>query len=101
MPTKNKNNNLLVSNMVFAWIAVIAVAILLIPLIAMQFSTSVNWSPSDFIIMGLIMFITGSVFVLLARSFPKYKLLVGVLVALAFIYIWVELAVGIFFHFGS
>jgi hypothetical protein len=101
MAIKTKSNDILASNTVFAWIAVIAIAVLLLPLIAMQFSNSVNWTSSDFAVAGGLIFITGSIFVLLARLFPKYSLIIGILVALVFLYAWAELAVGIFFHLGS
>ncbi|MFU8895736.1 MAG: hypothetical protein ACNA8J_05065 [Gammaproteobacteria bacterium] len=44
----------------------------------------------------------GSLFVLLARKMPrKYRWVVGGLVAAAFLYLWAELAVGVFTNLGS
>lgn len=73
-------------------------ALLLIPLIAMQFSNDVDWKISDFTIMGVLLLGTGLLceFVLRkVRSFKGRMLLCGA-VLLAFLLIWAELAVGIF-----
>jgi hypothetical protein len=87
---------------VFAWIALATGAILLIPLIAMRFTTDVNWDATDFIVMGVLLFGTGSSFVLVARRMPrKYRLLIGGMFLVGFLYLWAELAVGIFTGWGS
>jgi len=89
-------------NSLFAWIALATGCVLLIPLIAMQLTTAVRWGPVDFLVMGALIFGTGSLFVLAARRLArKYWLPVGVLLALAFLYAWAELAVGIFANLGS
>lgn len=72
--------------------------ILLIPLIAMQFTSEVDWSPFDFLVMGALLLGTGLTCELIMRTVKKtaYRLAIvaGILVAL--ILIWMELAVGIF-----
>ncbi|NNF39727.1 MAG: hypothetical protein HKN64_00010 [Woeseiaceae bacterium] len=89
-------------NSVFIWIALATGAVLLIPLIAMQFTTEVNWDRSDFIVMGSLLFGTASLFVLVGRRVPrKRRALIGSLFIAAFLYIWAELAVGIFTNLGS
>ena len=89
-------------NRVFAWIALVTVLILLIPLIAMQFTRQVNWTLSDFIVMGTLLFGTGSMFVLTARRInKKYRFAVGVAFAIALLWLWAELAVGVFTNWGS
>ena len=89
-------------NIVFFWIAAAAVAVLLVPLIAMQLTQAVKWSASDFAMMGLLLFGFGSVFVLLARPVPRqWRALVGILCALVFLCVWAELAVGVFTDLGS
>ena len=89
-------------NSVFAWIALAACVLLLIPLGAMQFTAAVSWGIADFVVMGTLLFAAGSAFVLAARRVsPKHRLLVGVLVVAAFLYIWAELAVGVLTGLGS
>lgn len=72
--------------------------LLLIPLTAMQFSTEVNWSLFDFVIMGVLLLALGfSIrFIRNKKSALKYPLLMIVGVVVLFFLIWAELAVGIF-----
>ena len=89
-------------NGVFAWIALATGIVLLIPLIAMHFTSEVNWDPSDFLVMGALLFGTGSTFVLIARKVPrKYWILVAITCVVALLYVWAELAVGVFTDIGS
>ncbi len=77
----------------------ISVAILLlIPFIAMQFTKEVNWSGSDFILMGLLLASTGFICEFLSRKIidQKIKIAAIVVIIVLFLLIWVELAVGIF-----
>lgn len=78
-------------------LSVIAV-ILLIPLIAMQFTSEVDWNIMDFIIMGALLLVVGLSFELILRKVKskRNRLILCGLVLLAFFLIWVELAVGIF-----
>lgn len=72
--------------------------LLLIPLLAMQFTGEVDWSAGDFLIMGLLLFGLGlGIDVLLScvRS-PQQRMLFLVLLILSFLLLWAELAVGIF-----
>ncbi|MEO6513140.1 MAG: hypothetical protein ABIR37_00490 [Candidatus Saccharimonadales bacterium] len=77
------------------------VGILLIPLIAMQFSNEVKWSASDFVIMGTLVFGTGLLLDLVIKRAGKYRAIAAIVVAILFVWIWAELAVGIFTHWGS
>ena len=72
--------------------------ILLIPLIAMQLTNEVNWSVFDFIIMGAMLTITGLLGEIIFKKVKKYKhrVVLYVVVAIIFLLIWAELAVGIF-----
>lgn len=89
-------------NSVFAWIAMATCALLLIPFVAMRFTTAVDWSGGDFATMGTLLFSAGSVFVLVARRVsPRRRWVVGILVAAALLYVWAELAVGVFTNLGS
>ncbi|HET8808676.1 MAG TPA: hypothetical protein VFM65_00235 [Flavobacteriaceae bacterium] len=75
------------------------VAILLfIPLIAMQFTEEVNWNLFDFIVMGILLLGTGLLCELVMRKVKKseYRIAICAGILIAFFFIWVELAVGIF-----
>jgi hypothetical protein len=92
-----KVNHMMLKNSVFIRIALATGAILLIPLVAMQFTTEVNWDGADFIVMGSLLFGIASLFVLAARRAPrKHRLLIGGMFIAAFLYLWAELAVGVF-----
>ena len=99
---KQKTNAVMFQNRVFLWIALAAGAILLIPLIAMQFTTEVTWDTTDFIVMGSLLFGSAALFVLAARRVPRgRRVLIGIMFIAAFLYVWAELAVGVFFNQGS
>lgn len=71
---------------------------MLIPLIAMQFTNEVDWSISDFVIMGILLSGTGFLFELVLRKVntSRGRVMLCATVLLVFLLIWVELAVGIF-----
>ena len=75
-----------------------AAALLSMPLIAMQFTTDVDWTASDFIIMGILLLGTGLLCEFVLRKFKKtsQRIIICGAVLLAFALIWAELAVGIF-----
>ena len=91
-----KRNDIILQNKIFLWIAAATGIILSIPLITMQFTSEVKWTLSDFIIMGILLFGTGFVFVHVARvTARKYRILIGTVFLAALLLIWVHLAVGI------
>ncbi len=97
-----KSKDAIMRNSVFVWIALATGLILLIPWIAMRFSADVNWDKIDFIVMGFLLFSAGSMFVLVARRFPRRRrVVIGTMFVAAFLYVWAELAVGIFTNLGS
>jgi len=84
------------------WIASTACVLFAIPLVAMQFTTEVNWNGTDFIVWSLLLLVAGSIGILVTSKLPRSKWLgAGVLITLVFVYIWAELAVGIFTNIGS
>lgn len=96
-----KKKDIFAQNRIFIWIATATVVILLIPFTAMQFSNEVVWTLSDFIVAGVLLFGAGSLFILTARRIKKYRFAMGVLFLTALLYVWAELAVGIFTNLGS
>jgi peptidoglycan/LPS O-acetylase OafA/YrhL len=99
---KRKTNDLVVRNSIFFWIALAVVAVLLIPFFAMQFTNEVNWTKADFIVMGSLLFGMASLFVFVARKSPRrHRTLIAVIFLAVFVYVWAELAVGVFTNLGS
>jgi hypothetical protein len=81
-----------------------AVAILiLLPLVAMQFSSEVNWTASDFIFAAAMFGIAGGTFELAVRASGSRAYRAGAAIALltAFLTIWINLAVGIIGNEGN
>ncbi len=79
-------------------IVLIVAGLLLIPFIGMQFSSNINWSGLDFLIMGILLLGTGLLIDLALRKIPDVKNLIivcGIVLAVFFL-VWAELAVGIF-----
>jgi len=72
--------------------------LLLIPLIAMQFTDEVNWNLFDFIIAGTLLIGTGLIIELVLRKTKKikYRIIIVAALLIVFLLIWAELAVGIF-----
>lgn len=77
-------------------VALATVLLLLIPLVAMQFTKEVVWTLSDFICAGILLFGAGLTYMLVARmgSTSSYRLGAGVAVAAGLLLIWGNLAVG-------
>jgi hypothetical protein len=97
-----KMNDVVARNSIFLWIALATAVILLIPLVAMQFTVDVRWNVTDFIVMGALLFGMASLFVLAARKTArKHRVLIGAIFLAASLYVWAELAVGIFTNLGS
>ena len=75
-----------------------AIAILLIPLIAMNFTNDVNWKIFDFLIAGILLIGTGLTLEFILRKIKtlRYRILFGIALFVVLFLIWAELAVGIF-----
>ena len=80
--------------LIFSGIAIL----LLIPLIAMQFTHEVDWSMADFVIMGILLSAIGILCELILRKVRsiKIRILLCGAILFGFFLIWAELAVGIF-----
>ncbi|MFC0131857.1 hypothetical protein [Massilia eurypsychrophila] len=75
-----------------------AAAVLLVPLIAMQFTREVVWTPMDFVAAAVLLIGAGLMYLLPARLLRTTgsRIALGVVVAIALVLVWAELAVGIF-----
>ncbi|PRB01088.1 hypothetical protein CQ046_16620 [Chryseobacterium sp. MYb7] len=73
-------------------------ALLSIPLVGNLISKEVNWSASDFLIAGALLFTTAFLINLVRTRIKKryQRILISVFILLALALIWLELAVGIF-----
>lgn len=89
MLTQNRRLLTIVGTIVF---------ILLAPLIAMQFTTEVKWTPFDFIVAGTLLAIAGLAIEFTIRKVmnSRYRLAICLAILAVFLLTWVELAVGIF-----
>lgn len=75
-----------------------AAGLLLIPAIAMQLTSEVDWGPEDFITIGVMLALACGAFELtmrLTQSSAK-RGLAGIAIVGIFLLVWVELATGIF-----
>ncbi len=74
----------------------IPVLLLMLPAVAMQFTSEVNWTASDFIFAALLFGIVGLAFELIVRTSDSlaYRFGAGLAVVTAFLTVWVNGAVG-------
>ncbi len=74
-----------------------AALLLMVPLVAMQFTEEVNWDLPDFMFMGVMLTAACGTYELAARvtSSSAYRTAVAIAVAASFLLIWINLAVGI------
>jgi hypothetical protein len=86
-----KNKRLLI-------ILIAATLLLLIPFIAMQFTSEVKWGLTDFIAAGVLLFGIGLLCELVMRKVRKisYRIIICTAILGGLFLIWAELAVGIF-----
>ena len=71
--------------------------LLMIPLIAMQFATGVNWTGSDFVVAGAMLIGAGTLFHFLSRKAGDrvHRAAAAVAVGTGLFLVWADLAVGI------
>lgn len=86
------------TNKKILYITLLIIVLLLIPLIAMQFTNEVNWSIMDFVVAGLLLLGTSLAIELIRRKIKNSKLRIWIvaIIIILLLLIWVELAVGIF-----
>jgi hypothetical protein len=78
-------------------IALAVACILLLPLVAMQYTDEVDWDLTDFAVAGALLFGAGFTYELVASQAGHiaYRAAVGVAVAAALLLVWMNLAVGL------
>lgn len=81
----------------------LAALLLATPFIAMQFTSDVQWTGSDFVVFGIMLVVLGLAIEAITRvAMTGRSRLIGVGVAVfAFLWLWAELAVGVFTDWGS
>ncbi|MFZ5424628.1 MAG: hypothetical protein ACOZAO_02395 [Patescibacteria group bacterium] len=100
------------TNKKLIWVALLTILLLTIPFLLMSFKIPLldpgssyevlNWDIFDFVVMGTLIFGAGGTFVLIARKVSKkYRLALGILLILLFLWVWAELAVGVFTNWGN
>ena len=72
--------------------------ILLIPLVAMQFTNEVDWSVVDFLLMGSLLIGTGLLCELVLRKVKNvnHRIVICIAILIILFLLWAELAVGVF-----
>jgi hypothetical protein len=78
-------------------VALVTAFILLLPLLAMQFTDEVVWSGADFAVAGALLFATGLAYELVSKKMDSaaYRFAIGVALGAALLLVWLNLAVGI------
>lgn len=78
-------------------VAIVTLLLLLVPLVAMQFSDEVAWSAGDFMIAGALLFGTGAAYVVATVSASNiiYRAAMGLGLGAVLFMIWANLAVGL------
>lgn len=89
---------MIIQNKRLVGIIALVAFILLIPLIAMQFSDEVNWEFSDFVVAGILLLGTGLICELVLRKVTKKenRIALCIVIITILLLIWAELAVGVF-----
>ena len=79
-------------------VALATALLLLVPAVAMQFTSEVSWGPGDFIVAGMLLFGAGAATVIAFRHVRGTGRRAAVTLAIAFCLavVWAELAVGLF-----
>ena len=82
------------------WLRVViwafAGSLFLLPLVAMQFTSEVNWDGFDFLVWGVMLLVACGTYELVSRISPNrsYRLGVGAAIVTGFLVFWANAAVG-------
>jgi hypothetical protein len=83
------------------WPTVVTLFLFVVVWIGMQYSDEISWNLMDFVMAALLIFGSFVSYALLANRIPKHKNIIAFGILVIFVYIWAELAVGIFTNLGS
>lgn len=92
------NSKIIQNNKSLKVIFLCALGLLFIPLIAMQFTKEVNWTFSDFLMMGILLSGIGMIIELILRKIKtkRQRIILCTVAVFVFVLLWAEMAVGIF-----
>lgn len=95
---KRNSTSKLVQSKALLRIAILTGLILMVPLIAMQFTEAVAWDLPDFVIGGGLLFTTGILLWLITSKISNlaYRRAAAAVLVLALLLTWMDLAVDIF-----
>lgn len=82
----------------FARVSMVVAVLLLIPAVAMQLGTDVDWGPGDFVAAAVLLHVAGAGWILAGRiaRTPGQRIAIASAVGLVVAVVWAELAVGVF-----
>ena len=92
-----KLHKVLISKKSASRLMLITAAILLIPLVAMQFTNEVSWQIGDFILAAILLFSFGYLYVILTKNInsPINKALIGIVILVLLAIVWAVIAVDL------
>ena len=92
-----KTNNMNIQKRFSVYITCILL-VLLLPLIAMQYTDEINWQLTDFIVAGVLLILTSIAIETSLRLFSNknHKTIFIVIILFVLLLLWAEMAVGIF-----
>ncbi len=78
--------------------ATCAAVLLLVPLLAMLITREVNWGIGDFVVAGMLIFCARMAYAIVSMQLPNkpQRIAWALVILLALLLVWAELAVGIF-----
>jgi hypothetical protein len=94
-----------------SYIGIGTLALLLVPLAFTLMNPSAHmnggggggfdWMPGDFVVMGALLFGVGAALDLIWRRAGRYRVIGSAILVFLFLWLWAELAVGVFTNWGS
>lgn len=91
-----RSNSLNIKSRIAIWGSIVLV--LLLPLVAMQFTNEVNWDFMDFMVAGVLLTVAALVYEQTSKKLSnvKMRMAIGIVILATLLTVWIELAVGLF-----